>query len=368
AGRFQSVPRGSCTTPQLPNGQFFLSASSNQGVKNYPGDISDAFACIAALGDQGCGFEGQLKSVRWALDPQNTPPENAGFLRAEAYLAVILVTNEDDCSVPDDSNLADPTQTRMTDPLGPLWSWRCNEFGHLCNINGALQSPPRGTPVNNLQACVSNDTATGKLTHVKDEIAFLKSLKADPQQLFVAAITGPATPYSSEMIQNPQDLDPHPNIVHSCVQNSGEYADPAVRIQQYVEGFGNHGVLQTICANTFAPPLMVIATEIGKLMGPACVPGNLVDSNPATPALDPDCTVVERYVDSQGKTVSTTVPACSANGEAAPCWSLVVDSSRCPGNSLILQLNRGAAQIPNGLTTMLSCAQCVPGISVAGCP
>ncbi len=41
----------------------------NQTVTNYNGDIADAFTCIAALGDQGCGFEGQLKSVRWALDP-----------------------------------------------------------------------------------------------------------------------------------------------------------------------------------------------------------------------------------------------------------------------------------------------------------
>ena len=51
-------------------GQTFLQASNNQTVKNYTGDISDAFTCIAQLGDQGCGFEGQLKSVRWALDPE----------------------------------------------------------------------------------------------------------------------------------------------------------------------------------------------------------------------------------------------------------------------------------------------------------
>src|SRR5438445_254370 len=84
-------------------------------VVNYNGDITDAFTCIAALGDQGCGFEGQLKSVRWALDANAAtfPPENDGFLRPEAFLAVILITNEDDCSVPDDSGMVDPTPMSM---------------------------------------------------------------------------------------------------------------------------------------------------------------------------------------------------------------------------------------------------------------
>ena len=46
---------------------------------------------------RGCGFEHQLASVRAALDPA-LPPTNVGFLRADAFLAVVLVTNEDDCS------------------------------------------------------------------------------------------------------------------------------------------------------------------------------------------------------------------------------------------------------------------------------
>ena len=145
-GQFQFMPRGTCTQSPLhttPTQQTFLSASMNQTVTNYDGDISDAFSCIAALGDKGCGFEGQLKSVRWSLDPVNPPRGNEGFLREDATLAVVLITNEDDCSVPDDSDLADPTQTRMADPLGPFQSFRCNEFGHLCNINGTMQPPPR---------------------------------------------------------------------------------------------------------------------------------------------------------------------------------------------------------------------------------
>jgi len=362
-GRFQSAPRanmGACQA--LPADQHYLAASMNQAVKNYQGDISDAFTCIAALGDQGCGFEGQLKSIRWALDPLNVPDTNVDFLRPDAFLAVILITNEDDCSVPDDSTMIDPQQTRMSDPLGPLWSWRCNEFGHLCNIGGQMVPPPRGPAMNNLQGCISNETPSGKLTHVADEIAFLKSLKPDPNQIFVAAITGPSAPYSIEMIQNPMDTEQHPNIVHSCTQNSGEYADPAVRIQQWVEAFGNHGLLQTICANSFAPSLTLIATELSKLLGPQCISNKLVDTGNG-----PECQVTDQYINDQGKTISTAVPSCASNGNQPPCWALNTDP-KCPNGTLLLAANRGPGQLPNGLSTSVSCAMCIDGVPKAGCP
>src|SRR5207253_7138162 len=94
-GQLQFQPRGTCTTSPLDAGATFLQASNGQQQKNYTGDITDAFACIAGLGDQGCGFEGQLKSIRLALDPAAAPARNRGFLRDEAYLSVVLITNED---------------------------------------------------------------------------------------------------------------------------------------------------------------------------------------------------------------------------------------------------------------------------------
>ncbi|HRI49783.1 MAG TPA: hypothetical protein PLW65_06335 [Pseudomonadota bacterium] len=56
-----------------------------------------AFACMAVLGEAGCGVEGQLEAARRALDGHR--PENAYFLRPDSLVAVIFVTDEDDCSV-----------------------------------------------------------------------------------------------------------------------------------------------------------------------------------------------------------------------------------------------------------------------------
>jgi hypothetical protein len=362
-GQFQSVPRGTCVASPFKNvSDHFLSASMNQTITNYTGDIGNALACIAALGDQGCTFEGQLKSVRWALDPFNLPSSNEGFLRLDAALAVILLTNEDDCSVPDDSSLLDPTASQVS-VYGPFKSFRCNEFGHLCNVGGKLAPPPKSGAVSSLTGCVSDDTTTGKLTNLGDEIAFLASLKTQPNRVFVAAMTGPPTPYGVM-----PDADGDQSVVHSCAQSSAEYADPAVRIQQWVAGFGDHGLQETICAPSFSPAMSQIAGELVKLVGPTCLPANLVDTDPGTSAIDADCRVEDSYVNA-GKSVITPLPSCAANGNTPPCWQLVSDSTLCGGSGLLPVITRDPTmQLPNGLVTFFSCAQCVAGRVTPGCP
>ena len=370
-GSFQFAPRGACVKSPLhstPQQQTFLAASMNQAVKNYDNDISDAFKCIAALGDTGCGFEGQLKSVHLALDGSN--PTNDGFLRADAFLAVILITNEDDCSLPDDSDLVNPTQNLMTDPLGPLTSFRCNEFGHLCNINGTMQPPPRGAAVN-LQGCVSNETASGKLLKVNDEVAFLKSLKpADPRQIFVAAITGPPTPYTIEMLaQSTSNPTLVPTMHHSCTEGTGEYADPAVRIDQWIQAFGDHGLREEICGNSgsFGMALDAIATALIGQLGPQCIASNLVDKDPSTPTLDPECQVADRYIDDQNQVRETVLHACAVDA-TLPCWSLQDDAMKCPNGKSIHVARTAGASLPASLRTNISCSTCIAGVARAGCP
>ena len=322
-GRFQSVPRAPCTRRPFPSARPFCRRRTVSKPRTTTGDISDAFACIAALGQEGCGFEGQLKSVRWALDPFNVPVGNQGFLRSDAFLVVVLITNEDDCSIPDDSDLVDPTQTLMSDPLGPLWSWRCNEFGHLCQINGSWQSPARG-PATLLQDCISNDGPTGKLTHLRDEITFLKSLKSDQSQIVVEAITGPATPYSVEMIQQGNDTEPHPNVVHSCtssVVTDANYADPAVRLSQWAASFGASGSVESLCADSLDPAMQRLGTRVGGLFRPSCADGAV----PTAASGQPACRVIDQTTAAGSALAQTLLPNCSDDNNVAPCWTATAD-------------------------------------------
>jgi hypothetical protein len=278
-GIFQSQPRGDCQALLDPGATFI---SNVGGVANYTGALNDALACITPLGSNGCGFEHQLASVVRALgaDGHPAPAANAGFLRRDAELAIFLLTNEDDCSAPADTKLYSLSggSQDLSNPLGPIANYRCNQFGHLCrDPNGAdptkLIMPPLNppsdiqggeTPTLGLVDCQSNDTSTGLLTPVSQFVAQIKALKADPSRITVGALTAPATPYAVEWAPAP-DTDVGgqlwPQVQHSCgpqggddvnpqatdVTTDGSFGDPGVRITQWVQAFGDNGIVGSIC-------------------------------------------------------------------------------------------------------------------------
>ncbi len=60
--------------------------------------LSREFRCAATVGDCGNGFERGLQTMVEALSDENLDGPNAGFLRDDAFLVVIFLTDEDDCS------------------------------------------------------------------------------------------------------------------------------------------------------------------------------------------------------------------------------------------------------------------------------
>jgi len=305
-GKFQQGPGGpgSGACPMLHAGETFLKSGDGTAADppNFDGDVATALTCMAMLGDSGCGFEAPFASVMYALakgrldrGPTDSEhdPDNGGFLRLDAQLAVIMLTNEDDCSVRYDSLLLDPAVNSVTDPtgLGALSSYRCNEFGHLC----AGSPPPHGYPTPipaegiTLTSCVSAeeqgktdpavvdpfgspDPTNGHLwPTISDLSQFLRSLKANPADVFVAAIAGPTTDASGGSLykvlpsSNTTNGEVDPVIAHSCTQPTAgepEYADPAVRIKQWVDSFGPNGVFYPICAADFQGSMTGIATSM----------------------------------------------------------------------------------------------------------
>jgi hypothetical protein len=348
-GRFQTLPRNpaTCQNGQLNPGQNFLIGSNDPGTSNFTGDLTDAFGCLALVGDQGCGFEHQLASVRRALDPAQAPVENAGFLRPEAFLAVVLVTNEDDCSAPADTMLFDPGSQTVSDPLGPLASFRCNEYGHLCLVDGTYQHPARDKDAT-YQGCISDEA--GKLDRVGDFVTFLKNLKGDPARAFLAAVAGPPTPYAvilEPLTTSSGLMEDGPNVAHSCTAADGAYADPSVRIAQAVRAFGGQGLLASICDDQMGPVLNQISKDFSRPMAAPCV---------ATP--DPSgsgCTVVDRWIDAGGAKQAARLSSCAETGGASPCWELQVDNAACGGGTRRLRVNRGMDDVPATLMTAIDC-------------
>jgi hypothetical protein len=362
-GKFQFAAKGTtCAAGSLYPGQTFI--SNIAGNANYKGDISDVFSCIAALGQNGCGFEHQFGSVLRALGADGhgaAPPENAGFLRPAAWLAVVLLTNEDDCSAPIDSGVFDPASKYITDPLGPLTSYRCNLVGHRCG--GA---PPPRTAAGPLDGCVSAED--GVLLKVADVAAQLKSLKADPSRVLVAAIAGPEKPYVVRGDQQPTNDDPAklwPYVDHSCMQADNTFADPSVRISQWLRAFGDNGTFDSICNDSLKPALERIAQKISsKLSSFQCLGAKPFDTNAVAPGLQAGCSFVDHAYTADGTRIDTPLPSCASNGGVVPCWALVTDA-RCASTPLIDVRRPPGAPPPT--STTVTCLTCPAGDTRAGC-
>ena len=301
-GEFQSMPRGTCTATTLAAGATFISDGDN--MPNFTDPLASVLQCIALLGDTGCGFEHQLASIDRALGADGlgpVPSTNANFLRPNAYLVIVMLTNEDDCSAPTNTELysLNGGMSDLSNPLGPIANYRCNQFGHLCTdpASGTISAPPlnppsdaQGTtaaPTLNLTNCTSNDTK-GLLTPVAKFVSDIKALKPDPdKQIIVGAIAAPATPYTVAWV--PASVASTgtaagqlwPRVEHSCGAAGGDsvnplatmnptdgsFGDPGVRIAQFVQAFANN-VQGSICDASFGTTLGAVVGKIGQLIGP----------------------------------------------------------------------------------------------------
>src|SRR5450432_3644146 len=149
--------------------------------RNYTGTLVDVIATMVKVGAGGCGFEQHLAALRRSL----TNPANAGFRRATANLAVVIIADEDDCSV-HEAGLFGPEDAT----LGALQSFRCTQFGVQCNEDLSIIGPKTG--------CAPHEDSQ-YIDGVQPYVDFLDQLVPDRDQLAVAAIVGPATPFAVEL-------------------------------------------------------------------------------------------------------------------------------------------------------------------------
>ena len=296
--------------------------------------LQDVFSQMArGAGAGGCGFEQHLEAVKQALQPNN--PVNAGFLRPDAFLGVIIIADEDDCSMEHSSLLSSDTGT-----LGPRQSFRCTRFGVICDQNGQTTDAMNKTGAKT--QCHPNDNSA-YLTKVSDYVTFLKGLKTDPRKVVVAGIMGTTDPFNVELRVPQGGGNAIPALAHSCTYIGGdingdgvpdpEVADPPIRMQFFLDQFPNRSTFASICQQDLSGGLAQIGDLLKTVIGDPCIEGKLADVDPKTPGAQYDCSVsvvTNQGMANQGEKI---LPACPAAGPGAdPCWHLLTDVANCPNS------------------------------------
>jgi hypothetical protein len=298
-----------CAGWALTDGAGYIDYDSANNTGNTGAlSVSDAFNCLASVGQTGCGFESPLESVYRVL---TTPSLNPGFLRDDALLVVVFLTDEDDCSAPPDTNLFDPSSAGLA-MWGTLHSFRCTQFGihcdeHPLDSSGTIQTtdckPVDGGPlfdVGRYQALFANG-----------------GVKANAADVMLVSIAAPATPVTFVDTTPCQDQTNTPSclmLAHSCVSPNNQqfFGDPAVRLAAVV-GSSPNALTASICDDDYEAAVASLGDSMGaRMLG--CLPGAVVDVN------EPGCTVTVDGADT---------PRCDGTGTRLPCWDLVEDM-RCP--------------------------------------
>jgi hypothetical protein len=305
---------------------------------------------------------------------------NPGFIRKDAFLAIVWITDEDDCSAKK-PQLFDPSQQGLTDPLGPLTSFRCTEFGVQCDKNGRQPGVRKG--------CVPGFDWLEKIETYATEFAALKP----PGRVITFAIAGPTEPF--EVGQEGSN----PVLKASC-QSSNGIAVPGVRMEAMIKTFGERGhfnkgiddqgrpVEVNICSTNFGPAMKLLGEVLVATLGGQCIsappltkagaiacqagdkfgPGGGTACR-ATCLDKVDCQVTEVINQSSPQEQRTVIDKCppelfdpgikqDACGDKCPCWRIIPNKECNPsanGSPYGLQIMRKGEAV-KGAVAEAACA------------
>jgi hypothetical protein len=366
-----------------PMGKFIhyaFNAGGAPATTNLPGGATDAaslvntFTCMASVGAGGCGFEHQLESVYAALKNNQ---ENAGFLRPDALLTVVFVTNEDDGSGPPTTDVFNPDKAKTAPPpagYGAVDTYRQTDFGVACQMGGMLQLTPYGASGGPLTGCVGAPNTNSVMLGAEYDVSRYINLftKATGQggvkddalnNVILVGIDGPETPVTIVQVaantgtgkgQLGAGADyspcPAPNTVdgvnclvrlqHSC-QNTvqpGFFGDPAVRLNSVINTAQFKNITSICGSDLTATPdysgaLKAVGDLISSAIKPGCIPAKLALNS----AGQPDCVVEDVTSNPDGTTTEHQLPACTldnsgnpVSSNTFPCWA-VQTKAKCMG-------------------------------------
>ncbi len=229
--------------------------------------LADSFRCAARLGVRGCPFEQPLEAMWKALAPSDGRGDlftfmdqskghgstlHQGFLRSEAALAVVIITDEDDCSITETGRGLFALDLDAKDEYGPI-NLRC------------------GLHVDDMRL----------VRPTQRYVDGLKSLKpGHPERIFLALLAGipisaVGTPIASILaLPDLQFREAPPEgsglPATSCVGHDMghvEEAYPPRRLLQVAQAFEPQAVVDSICADSYRPPMDLMLADLANLMG-----------------------------------------------------------------------------------------------------
>ena len=277
------------------------------GRTNLPDGVEPtaAFACFGPQGVDGCGYEAPLESMYKALARAGDENEDEfGFLRTDALLAIVFVTDEADCSVrPGYDGVFDPDGDRAlwtSDENYPT-SGVCWNAGVTCETgdDGRLSCAPANVGVDGVEAD-EDDAVLQPLTRYVELLQGIEDRKRDATgnhelDVLVSVIAG--VPSGGGDVEYGRGTDPDfeeaYGIAPGCSSENGEAVPPARLLELASTFAGDASNLYSVCDADYTPALEEIADRFRQEFEPACVSTCPRDIDRIEDGLQTDCVITE---------------------------------------------------------------------------
>jgi hypothetical protein len=278
------------------------------------------FGCVAQLGTKGCGLEQQLEAMYKALTPSTVEADfiegeghgdkkNKGFVRDDAVLAVIQVSDEEDCSITKKGNILfrgdsdDPRFKYDGEPANLQGdveglNFRCayeaeqDDSQELIRpidryVDGLLGLKPQN-PDRVIFAAIVGIPQEAENMNSGDEQDFAGILAMDEMQIYpgirectdVELADDDIVPFCGQ----PGVTGATPPLPRPACTGPGGSASPARRFVKVAQGFaergqGRNAIVRSICKDDFKSALDQILVKISDVLTGACLPRPLNPNN-----------------------------------------------------------------------------------------
>ncbi len=326
-----------------------------EGATNLPEGVSTiaAMQCFGPQGINGCGFESHLESMWKSLKLAQDGTQNEfGFLRDNAILSIVFVTDEADCSfnrelqnvVFGEEGVGNQVFWSLPDVQQSPTSAVCWNAGVSCDFSADAE---QCTSVDkDVDGNITTNASEAALYPLSKYTAFVQQLEDDKkdlnpgQEVLVSAIAG--VPENYPMIRqltyaegadatNPDSFQAKFGIGQGCSSSVAE-AVPPVRLKEFAETFlvsEDENNLFSVCSTDYSPALEAIAESIRDQLRPACMPECVADTDPVAEGLQPQCVLTQTYRDDNGSQQEDNIPRCQNGGDipegADVCFVNLVD-------------------------------------------
>ena len=388
------------TTADDPEPKIRPWIESIAAVSNVSTDLRRAVTCAAPQGIDGCPFPQPLESIAAALDRSSQSGALAqGFVRPDAALAIVVVTDGVDCSY-------DPAAQEIFSADGNQVFWSNPDeavpTAAVCWNAGVSCS---GGDADSWGQCIATDKSlSGAATTSSEAVLFPLSryfgrltdvaaakspyLTDPPIAVYVvggvpSGYVAGATPPSYPRTGDPSYLREH-GVGPAC-GSAPDGPVPLVRLRELVESNGElvEGRVASLCDGDFATALSGLGGAGQPNLDPLCYPECAADLDGASGGLQPQCEVTLEQGSASGR-IDVDVPACGGVPSAPQipdgsevCWYArndrvgstpdpsddVAQACLDAGTNLEIQIVRAGGTLEPGGTSVF--AWCEPD---PGCP